>query len=340
MSTSALTEVDAAATAVTTACRNCAHAFVDEVHEYCPKCGQETADHPPTVAEFLHEFVLHYIALEGKLWKTLVQLFFRPGQLTKRYLDGVKLRYVPPLRLYLTASILFFLIVKFAGAGNLFKVNSETTTTAEPNGAAQVLEDARKELSPQDKAALDKLIGPKVTLAPGKAQGIVLDGVKADLLSKPALEAIGCDMTTPACQKIKAYLAERYPNQTLREMGLHVRDKMLSLAPYAMFLFLPLFALLFKIIYWRRGMYYGEHLVYAFHVHAFSFFLLLMLAFVPPPFSIVFSLWGIVYFWLAMRRVYGGRWWATTLRYSLISTLYPILLVLLIAATLVAAIFV
>jgi hypothetical protein len=65
-----------------------------------------------------------------------------------------------------------------------------------------------------------------------------------------------------------------------------------------------------------------------------------MLAFVPKPFDGIFLSWGVVYFWLAMRRVYAGRWWTTTLRYMTISFVYPLLLILLICATLVAAIFV
>ena len=343
MSTDAATADVAAdvSTSVTpTQCRNCGHAFVDEVHQYCPKCGQETAAHPPTVGEFFHEFVLHYVALEGKLWKTLVQLLFRPGQLTVRYLQGIKLRYVPPLRLYLTASILFFLIVKFAGAGNLFKVNTDAATSAPSATATAVLDEVRKELSPEDKAALEKVLPSKVKAEPWKTQGIRIDAKDSDFLARPATEAVGCDLSSNACQKIKAYLKERYQNQTMREVGLHIKDKMLSLAPYAMFLFLPVFALLFKVIYLGRGMYYGEHLVYAFHVHAFAFLLLLILAFIPEPFGQIFMLWGIIYFWLAMRRVYGGRWWATTLRYMTVSVLYPLMLVLLMSATLLAAVFV
>jgi hypothetical protein len=34
---------------------------------FCGACGQETALHPPTLGEFLHEFVGHYVALEGAL---------------------------------------------------------------------------------------------------------------------------------------------------------------------------------------------------------------------------------------------------------------------------------
>jgi hypothetical protein len=38
---------------------------------FCHECGQETVLHPPSTREFLHEFIGHYVALEGKLWKSL-----------------------------------------------------------------------------------------------------------------------------------------------------------------------------------------------------------------------------------------------------------------------------
>jgi hypothetical protein len=82
---------------------------------FCPSCGQETTLHVPSASEFLHEFVGHYVALEGKLWKTLVLLLFRPGRLTLEYLQGKRARYVLPLRLYLTFSLIFFAVFKYVG---------------------------------------------------------------------------------------------------------------------------------------------------------------------------------------------------------------------------------
>ena len=84
------------------ACRNCG---TQAPLKFCPECGQETALHPPTLGEFLHEFVGHYVALEGALWRTLRLLLTRPGRLTREYLEGRRRRYVLPLRLYLTCQL-------------------------------------------------------------------------------------------------------------------------------------------------------------------------------------------------------------------------------------------
>ena len=90
-------------------CHNCGAAVS---YHYCAVCGQETKLHVPSAAEFIHEFVGHYIALEGRLWKTLAALLFRPGFLTREYIEGRRVRYVEPLRVYLTFSILFFALLK------------------------------------------------------------------------------------------------------------------------------------------------------------------------------------------------------------------------------------
>lgn len=96
----------------TSNCHNCGAAVS---YHYCALCGQETRLHVPSAGEFIHEFVGHYIALEGKLWTTVHKLMLRPGFLTAEYIAGRRARYVQPLRVYLTFSILFFFVLKLAG---------------------------------------------------------------------------------------------------------------------------------------------------------------------------------------------------------------------------------
>jgi hypothetical protein len=99
-------------------CHNCGAAVSGK---FCPECGQETTLHVASAREFLHEFIGHYVALEGKLWKTLALLLFRPGKLTAEYIAGRRARYVQPLRIYLTLSILFFALLK-VGPHELIRV--------------------------------------------------------------------------------------------------------------------------------------------------------------------------------------------------------------------------
>jgi Protein of unknown function (DUF3667) len=108
----------------TVLCRNCGSGALGK---YCPACGQETTLHPPTVLGFIHEFFDHYVSLEGKIWRTFGRLLFSPGNLTHEYFAGRRRRYVLPLRLYLTCSIVFFLLIKvflsFNSLGNSIELN-------------------------------------------------------------------------------------------------------------------------------------------------------------------------------------------------------------------------
>jgi hypothetical protein len=90
--------------------------------------------------------------------------------------------------------------------------------------------------------------------------------------------------------------------------------------PRAFFLFLPVFAAMLKLFYWKQG-YYVEHLVFALYYQAFLFltFALYFLsgwlpAFLKTPFRAALVLWAIVYVAMAIRRVYGGSWTKTAFK--------------------------
>ena len=78
--------------------------------EYCPECGQHEIDSDPTLREFLHELAEEFLHWDGKLLTTFRLLVARPGALTCEYIAGRRVRYISPLRLYLTCSLVFFFV--------------------------------------------------------------------------------------------------------------------------------------------------------------------------------------------------------------------------------------
>ena len=91
-------------------CHNC-HAEVSTT--FCGECGQKAKVHIASAHEFLHHFISHYVAAEGKLWRTLGWLFAKPGQLTLEFIRGRRGQFIDPLRLLLTVSLLAFLVMKW-----------------------------------------------------------------------------------------------------------------------------------------------------------------------------------------------------------------------------------
>lgn len=106
--------------------------------------------------------------------------------------------------------------------------------------------------------------------------------------------------------------------------------------PTVMFLLLPVFALLLKLIYIRRGWYYTEHLVFALHTHAFAFLIFLLIAVLSGlsggaawvrQISWVLFFTIPLYFYAAQKRVYGQGWFRTALKTLILGWLYVTLLV-------------
>jgi hypothetical protein len=103
-----------------------------------------------------------------------------------------------------------------------------------------------------------------------------------------------------------------------------VAGDMLDYAPHMVFVLLPIFALLLKLLYWPR--YYAEHFVFALHVHAFVFVMFIIILLQPwEAVTGTLVLWMAVYVWLAMKRVYGEGWIRTTLKWWLLGWSYTFL---------------
>lgn len=77
---------------------------------YCLSCGQPVTDPDPTLREYLHEVAAEFFLWDGKLFTTFRLLLTKPGELTREFLAGRRVRYISPLRLYLTCSVVYFFL--------------------------------------------------------------------------------------------------------------------------------------------------------------------------------------------------------------------------------------
>ena len=88
------------------ACRNCGAALAGA---FCARCGQEDRPVDPTLREMVREAVGEFTNFDGRLAATMRALL-HPGRLTLEWIAGRRARYVAPLRLYLTVSVLYFFV--------------------------------------------------------------------------------------------------------------------------------------------------------------------------------------------------------------------------------------
>ncbi len=92
-------------------CLNCGTTLTGA---HCHACGQKATVHR-TLTAFWHDLAHSVLHFEGKIWHTLPLLFWRPGELTRRYIHGERAKFVSPLALFLFAVFLMFAVFSMAG---------------------------------------------------------------------------------------------------------------------------------------------------------------------------------------------------------------------------------
>src|SRR5215469_11591095 len=78
--------------------------------KFCGNCGQKLHSPVQSVWRFLGEATEDLTHADSRLWRTLLALLLKPGFLTREFIEGRRVSYLPPIRLYLVLSVLFFLL--------------------------------------------------------------------------------------------------------------------------------------------------------------------------------------------------------------------------------------
>ncbi len=122
---------------------------------YCHACGQRGHLHR-TIGAFMHDLLHGALHFEGKLWRTLPMLAFKPGGLTRRYIEGERARFVSPMALFLFSVFLMFAV---------FQVLGFTAPTDLGNGmvAEDSVETANEAVAEQIAAARERIASGDLT---------------------------------------------------------------------------------------------------------------------------------------------------------------------------------
>jgi hypothetical protein len=93
---------------------NCLNCGAPLSGPYCHQCGQHAHVHR-TLSAFFHDFLHGVLHFEGKIWRTLPLLVWRPGELTRRYIDGQRASFVSPVALFLFCVFMMFAVMGLTG---------------------------------------------------------------------------------------------------------------------------------------------------------------------------------------------------------------------------------
>src|SRR5262245_38790807 len=172
---------------------NCLNCGAELTGAYCSACGQSAHIHR-SLASLGHDILHGVFHFEGKIWRTLPELFFHPGRLTRRYIDGERAKFVSPMALFLFTVFLMFAVFAFTGgmlltdsgaeetAGSV-KTNFKTGNASALEGTKHKIEALQKELESPDLEADRRAIIQK-DLADLESSKIVMEALASGDLNR------------------------------------------------------------------------------------------------------------------------------------------------------------
>lgn len=108
-------------------CKNCDTQFEGN---YCNNCGQSSKDYDKPFNVLIIDAMANIWAFDTRLWKTLKSIMLKPGEMAANYINGKRVRYMPPFRLYLFVSFIFFMLLRLSSSSvDINKEQQETKSS-------------------------------------------------------------------------------------------------------------------------------------------------------------------------------------------------------------------
>lgn len=315
-------------------CANCGTALTGP---YCSNCGQKASDYHRPFWWIFGEFLDSVFNYDSRTFRTIWLLFAEPGEFTRRYIAGQRASMLPPFRLFVIASVVFFLTLQLTGIAIVaFKVRTlealppEVSTQLEKEKAPGVIFEGsggkRSVVSMEFFVPASEIERVKLT---DKQKRDVLD-IRTEIQTDAAKagDQESADWARWLDGKIKR-ITEGYEHALADPIKLN--GPLNTWLPRLMLVLVPVFAFLLAIMHWWPKVYLIEHLVFSTHVHTVVFVALSLVALATAILGDSGFLWSVwlilsIYLWMAMYRVYGRSWWLTTLKFFGLLMVYSVIL--------------
>lgn len=357
-----------------TVCHNC-DSPLEESWNYCPVCGQANSDNNITFWVLIKEFLDNYLGIDSKMAHSFLPFLFRPGTLTNRFQEGKIKHFIHPVRLYLVMSLFYFFTISYLLSGiNFQTLEDQASKNMNANIKDFQTSDMLMNFSDSAKFSMmpDSLVNRYKDIASFDAfydsletdfGSLFLDTnvVRLNPIFMPQnddemsrmerlhmmarsprvsddefLDTLGVDMTD-----VDIFGAENTAHFKSQLRKIFRNDEgfkgfVLGNLPLMMFLLIPLFAAVLKLIYVRRKHLYIKHVVHALHVHSFAYLIY------GITLLIIFKLiddegWrGIIagiafigvstYVYASFLKVYKQGWFKSLIKFNIVGFIYSIFL--------------
>jgi hypothetical protein len=299
------------------------------VGAYCHTCGQRADDPRRVVIGLVQDFLVDTLAIDGKLARSIWLLLSRPGVLARRYLDGRRVHYSPPFRLFLFTSVFFFL--------TFFMVTDFTKSAMPPIAvdSTPISEEMLRELELRNPDAAEELRALVEDLEHNEnPEELNERDISGGKLEDESRSRTFSDVTWEDVNYGGPAQLEPFVKQMFEAAQRASRDPRLFFAqiretlPRTLLLAPVLYAVILSVLYfYRRKFYIYDHFVIALYLHAALYAYLLsalLISRAPAIGSLAFFplVWGFFQPLLALRQAYNSGWLSSTLKWLVTMTIY------------------
>ena len=312
-------------------CRNCSSELSDGT-KFCPNCGQKRKNIMVSFWALVRDFFGTIFSMDSKVIRTIPVLLFRPGRLTKEYVKGRRIQYLPPVRMYVFFSIVMFLLIPWVySLDQLNGTNIPDSKSLRDSIKAEVINDV-------DTTTQAGGFNFKYSQEEGTSFTHDINSQRELIAFFNIIDSIDQG------KKIDESIDSEFPNKSrfskllLRKSLIMYQQKgvgwghtLIKTISYSLFAFLPLFALILKLLYIRRKRLYAEHFIFSLHFLSFIFFLIIVNMILyscgQSWFIYVVLFFFLLYLFIAMKNVYGQGFWRTLFKYISLLMLTVLLLI-------------
>ena len=316
-------------------CANCGTALNGP---FCSNCGQKASDLQRPIWWILGEFLDAVFSYDSRTFRTLWLLFAEPGEFTRRYIVGQRASMLPPFRLFVIATVVFFVTLQVTGLAIVaFKTETILLDKLPPEAAEAIRKNPNAVMTVGDNnkrtVVTIELFVPagnleRVALSEQEKSGMAEGekAIKIDVDGATGDEKSWLRWVEAKLARVNQGYARVRADPILLNGPLNVW------LPRLMLVLVPVFALLLAVMHWWPRVYLTEHLVFSVHVHTVIFIALALTAAMVAIIGDSEFMWAIwlilsVYLWMAMYRVYGRSWWLTSIKFLGLMMIYSFVLV-------------
>ncbi|MFN7013141.1 MAG: DUF3667 domain-containing protein [Bacteroidia bacterium] len=312
-------------------CLNC-NSELPENAKYCSNCGQKVDSPIIRFKDFVKDAFEDYFSIDSKIFKSLLPLLFKPGFLTLEYIKGKRNSYIPPFKMFLIISVLYFLLISLMEEKDDFiKIEENHAESVTLNEDSSAKNNKERDVS----IKFDGLSDSKLA----EVLAHIKDSSELIYINKHGLKAYIDSVFTGESFFYK-FWSRKILTMHLSD-GKNFGELMFNSIQKLVFIMAPIMALILILLYYRKKIFFMQHLIFAFHYHAFVFLILIIedafLFWTPQIVSSIFFLICLVYLAIAIKKVYQQSWGKSIFKFIFLFIGYIILGIPLLAGLSVAS---